>query len=117
MSSTPPKKIFKGSILRRVFSFVRPYRFIFWANVFLSVVLAFSTPIRPYLIQATVNAAIGKAVNLPHWVHFVLPSNAFDSAIQLILSITLFQVVFIMFETLVRFFFHFWHGLARATGD
>ncbi|MCX6211760.1 MAG: ABC transporter ATP-binding protein [Bacteroidetes bacterium] len=107
MSSTPPKKIFKGSILRRVFSFVRPYRFIFWANVFLSVVLAFSTPIRPYLIQATVNAAIGKAVNLPHWVHFVLPSNAFDSAIQLILSITLFQVVFIMFETLVRFFFTF----------
>ena len=107
MSSTKPKQIFKGSILRRVFSFVRPYRFIFWANVFLSVVLAFSTPIRPYLIQATVNAAIGKAVNLPHWVHFVLPGYAFDSAIQLILSISLFQVVFILFETLVRFFFTF----------
>jgi ATP-binding cassette subfamily B protein len=54
-----------------------------------------------------VNAAIGKAVNLPHWVHFVLPGNAFDSAIQLILSISLFQVVFILFETLVRFFFTF----------
>jgi ATP-binding cassette subfamily B protein len=107
MSSTKPKQIFKGSILRRVFSFVRPYQFIFWTNVFLSIVLAFSTPIRPYLIQATVNAAIGKAVNLPHWVHFVLPGNAFDSAIQLILSISLFQVVFILFETLVRFFFTF----------
>ena len=107
MSTTKPKQIFKGSILRRVFSFVRPYQFIFWTNVFLSIVLAFSTPIRPYLIQATVNAAIGKAVNLPHWVHFVLPGNAFDSAIQLILSISLFQVVFILFETLVRFFFTF----------
>ena len=85
MPSTQPKKIFKGSILRRVFSFVKPYRFIFWTNVFLSIVLAFSTPIRPYLIQATVNAAIGKAMNLPQWVHWVLPNNAFDSAIQLIL--------------------------------
>jgi len=73
----------------------------------LSIVLAFSTPIRPYLIQATVNAAIGKAISLPHWVHFVLPGNAFDSTIQLILSISLFQVVFILFETLVRFFFTF----------
>jgi len=107
MSTTKPKQIFKGSILRRVFSFVSPYRFIFWTNVFLSIVLAFSAPIRPYLIQATVNSAIGKAMNLPYWVHFVLPNNAFDSAIQLILSITLFQVVFIMFETLVRFFFTF----------
>ncbi len=75
--------------------------------MFLSIVLAFSTPIRPYLIQATVNAAIGKTVNLPHWMHFFLPGNAFDSSIQLILSITLFQVVFILFETLVRFFFTF----------
>jgi len=54
-----------------------------------------------------VNAAIGKAISLPHWVHFVLPGNAFDSTIQLILSISLFQVVFILFETLVRFFFTF----------
>lgn len=107
MSSTPPKQIFKGSILRRVFSFVKPYRFVFWTNVLLSIVLAFSTPIRPYLIQATVNAAIGKAMILPAWVHWVLPSNAFDTTIQLILSITLFQVLFILFETVVRFFFTF----------
>jgi ATP-binding cassette subfamily B protein len=107
MSSTPPKQIFKGSILRRVFSFVKPYRFVFWTNVLLSIVLAFSTPIRPYLIQATVNAAIGKAMTLPAWVHWVLPSNAFDTTIQLILSITLFQVLFILFETVVRFFFTF----------
>jgi ATP-binding cassette subfamily B multidrug efflux pump len=107
MSSTPPKQIFKGSILRRVFSFVKPYRFVFWTNVLLSIVLAFSTPIRPYLIQATVNAAIGKAMTLPTWVHWVLPSNAFDTTIQLILSITLFQVLFILFETVVRFFFTF----------
>jgi len=60
MPSKEPKKIFHLSLLKRVFSFVQPYRFVFLASVFLSIILAFTTPVRPYLIQATVNAAIGK---------------------------------------------------------
>ncbi len=107
MSTTQPKPIFKSSILRRVFSFVGPYRFIFWINVFLGIFLAFATPVRPYLIQATVNLAIGKSVPLPEWLHHVLPSEAFNSVIQLILAISLFQVAFIIIETLFRFCFTF----------
>jgi ATP-binding cassette subfamily B multidrug efflux pump len=105
MSTTQPKPIFKSSILRRVFSFVGPYRFIFWINVFLGIFLAFATPIRPYLIQATVNLAIGKSVSLPEWVTWVLPSEAFQSVLQLILAISLFQVAFIIIETIFRFCF------------
>lgn len=105
MSPTQPKPIFKSVILTRVFSFVGPYRIIFWINVFLGIFLAFATPIRPYLIQATVNLAIGKSVLLPHWVHWVLPNDAFNSVLQLILAISLFQVVFIVIETLFRFCF------------
>ncbi len=107
MSSTQPKPIFKATILKRVFSFVKPYKYVFVLNVLLSIVLAFATPVRPYLIQATVNAAIGKAVTFPGWVHWFLPSNAFDSVLQLILSITVFQVGFIIAETIMRFFFTF----------
>ena len=107
MPSKEPKKIFQLSLLKRVFSFVEPYRFVFLASVFLSIILAFTTPVRPYLIQATVNAAIGKTVNLPFWVNWFLPGNAFESVIHLILSITLFQVAFIIFETIMRFFFTF----------
>ena len=107
MSTTQPKPMFKTSILSRVFSFVGPYRFIFWINVFLGIFLAFATPIRPYLIQATVNLAIGKQVHLPNWVHWVLPSEAFNSIVQLILAISLFQVAFIILETLFRFCFTF----------
>ena len=107
MPSKEPKKIFQLSLLKRVFSFVQPYRSVFLASVFLSILLAFTTPVRPYLIQATVNAAIGKIVNLPIWVHWFLPGNAFESVIHLILSITLFQVAFIIFETIMRFFFTF----------
>ncbi len=105
MSSTQPKPIFKSAILRRVFSFVGPYRFIFWINVFLGIFLAFATPIRPYLIQATVNLAIGKSVLLPKWVHWILPNEAFNSVLQLILAISVFQVAFIVIETIFRFCF------------
>ena len=105
MSSIQPKPIFKSAILTRVFSFVGPYRFIFWINVFLGIFLAFATPIRPYLIQATVNLAIGKQVNLPQWVHWCLPNEAFNSVLQLILAISIFQVAFIVLETLFRFCF------------
>jgi ATP-binding cassette subfamily B protein len=107
MPSKEPKKIFQLSLLKRVFSFVQPYRSVFLASVFLSIFLAFTTPVRPYLIQATVNAAIGKVVSLPFWVNWFLPGNAFESVIHLILSITLFQVAFIIFETIMRFFFTF----------
>ncbi len=105
MSSTQPKPIFKSTILRRVFSFVGPYRFIFWINVFLGIFLAFATPIRPYLIQATVNLAIGKSVLLPRWVNWILPNDAFNSVLQLILAISVFQVAFIVIETIFRFCF------------
>lgn len=105
MSSNQPKPIFKSAILTRVFSFVGPYRFIFWINVFLGIFLAFATPIRPYLIQATVNLAIGKLVVLPQWVHWCLPNEAFNSVLQLILAISLFQVAFIVLETIFRFCF------------
>jgi ATP-binding cassette subfamily B multidrug efflux pump len=105
MSSIQPKPIFKSAILTRVFSFVGPYRFIFWINVFLGIFLAFATPIRPYLIQATVNLAIGKQVHLPQWVHWILPNEAFNSVVQLILAISLFQVAFIVIETMFRFCF------------
>ena len=107
MSDTPTKKIFKAALLSRVFSFVRPYRFIFLGNLVLAIVLAFTTPIRPYIIQVTVNTAIGKSSTLPSWLHWVLPSNAFSSAIQLILALTIFQVAFIIVETFLRFLFTF----------
>jgi ATP-binding cassette subfamily B protein len=99
--------MFKSAILARVFSFVRPYRFIFWSNVVLAIILAFATPVRPFLIQSTVNIAIGKHVELPVWLHFFIPSIADSQVVKLIIGITLFQVGFIIIETILRFFFSF----------
>jgi ATP-binding cassette subfamily B protein len=52
-----------------------------------------------------VNLAIGKQVHLPQWVHWILPNEAFNSVVQLILAISLFQVAFIVLETMFRFCF------------
>jgi ATP-binding cassette subfamily B protein len=52
-----------------------------------------------------VNLAIGKLVILPQWVHWCLPNEAFNSVLQLILAISLFQVAFIVIETIFRFCF------------
>jgi ATP-binding cassette subfamily B protein len=73
----------------------------------LAILLAFATPVRPYLIQLTVNISIGKQVDIPNWVHFFLPVSAFSQTVKLIIAITLFQVVFILIETIMRFFFSF----------
>lgn len=102
-----PKQIFKTAIIWRVFSFVKPYRLVFFISLFFAVLLAFATPVRPYLIQSTINVAIGKDAQLPHWVLFFLPKAAIKSPIQLIIAITWFQVLFIIVETIVRFLFTF----------
>jgi ATP-binding cassette subfamily B protein len=107
MPSTPSSTMFKGALLKRVFSFIGPFRYLFISNLILAILLAFATPVRPYLIQLTVNLSIGKQVDIPQWVHFFLPVDAFSQTVKLIIAITLFQVVFILIETIMRFFFTF----------
>ena len=107
MSSTPSSTMFKGALLKRVFSFIGPFRFLFILNLILAILLAFATPVRPFLIQLTVNLSIGKQVAIPHWVAFFLPVSAFSETVKLIIAITIFQVVFILIETIMRFFFSF----------
>jgi ATP-binding cassette subfamily B protein len=107
MSSIPSKPMLKIAILKRVFSFVKPYRFIFWSNVLLAILLAFATPVRPYLIQSTVHVAIGKESILPAWIQFFIPITDSHQVVKFIIAITLFQVGFIVLETILRFFFSF----------
>jgi ATP-binding cassette, subfamily B, multidrug efflux pump len=83
------KKIFDFSLLKRVFQFAAPYKTKFYISVTLAIVLAVATPIRPYLIQRTVNEHIQNG-----WV-------------DLLLQITLWQIALIIAETILRFYFTF----------
>lgn len=76
-------------LLRRVFKYTVPYKKKFWGSVVLAIVLAVITPVRPMLIQLTVNEYILK--EMP----------------KMLVIITMIQIGFIFFETGIRFLFSY----------
>lgn len=95
MSSTA-KRFFDISALRRVFRYASPYRKKFILSVVLAIVLAVITPVRPWLIQYTVD-------------RFLVHKDAFSQSvlINMLLMITIFQVGLVILETFLRFLFSF----------
>jgi ATP-binding cassette subfamily B multidrug efflux pump len=88
-SKKPARKIFDFSVLRRVFTFVAPYRKRFYLSIFLAIALAAIAPLRPYLIEITVNDYIQ------------------GDKLKLLIAITEWQVALIILETALRFYFTF----------
>lgn len=91
------KKVFNFSLLRRIFYFARPYKNKFYGSLILSVVLAAMAPLRPLLIQLTINNGIkdnnqGTFINGPG---------------GFIIEVTIIQIALLLIETLCRFFFTF----------
>ncbi len=84
-------------LLRRVFHYAAPYKKKFIISVALAIVLAAITPIRPMLIQLTVDKYIA------------------HSLINMVILITIIQIGLILVETALRFTFSFitaWLGQA-----
>ncbi len=94
---TAPKKSFDTALLKRVLQFTRPYRKIFFWSIALAILLALFTPVRPRLIQYTVDKFIaGKNYD---WVIYI----------------TIIQIGFLLIETGFRFYFSYittWLGQA-----
>ncbi|MBV9986677.1 MAG: ABC transporter ATP-binding protein [Chitinophagaceae bacterium] len=110
---TKKKKIFDFSLLGRVFQFVKPYRSFFYISILLAVIMAVFAPVRPYLIQLTVDKATGKSILIPEWLQLVLFKTDLSDAAKFIIAVSIFQVIFLFIETGVRFFFSFltaWMG-------
>lgn len=107
MSNSAKKKVFNFSLLQRVFAFVGPYKRWFYLSLLLAVVMALFAPVRPLLIQLTINKATGKIVHAPDWLNWVLFSKDISQPAQFILWVTIFQIVFIIIESAIRFSFSF----------
>lgn len=107
MGDIEQKKYFDFSVLKRVFTFVKPYRWRFIISIILAVTLSFFTPIRPFFIQLTVDKATGKDVHTPWIIELLFPDKQLGDAWQFIVAVTVFQVVFIFIETAARFYFSF----------
>ena len=89
MNNGKAKRVFDFSLLNRVFSFAAPYKRYFYVSMFLTVLLALLSPVRPYLIQLTVDKYITS-----QWV-------------QMLVIVTIVQIVMLLLETVVRFFFSY----------
>jgi ATP-binding cassette subfamily B multidrug efflux pump len=85
------------SLLKRVFKFAAPYKNKFYGSLILSVVLAIMAPLRPLLIQLTINDGL-KENTLGH---FLKGPGGF------IIEITIIQVVLLLVESACRFYFTF----------
>ena len=83
------KKLLDFSVLKRVFAFTKPYKKKLYLSIFLSILLAVVSPLRPFLIQYTVNVFI-KDRNV-HWL----------------ILITVIQIGILLIETGMRFYFAF----------
>jgi ATP-binding cassette subfamily B protein len=93
------KKIFDFSSLKRVFQYASPYKSRVYTSVFLSIVLAVVSPLRPFLIQLTVNDYIRKGVT---------DNISFrEQMAKLIIWITVFQMGLLLIETICRFYFSY----------
>ena len=93
------RKIFDFSLLRRVFQYASPYKSRLYLSITLSILLAVISPLRPLLIQVTVNNYIKNGTS------DILSVK--NKMIELIIYITIFQVVLLLAETMFRFYFSF----------
>lgn len=83
------RKIFDFSLLRRVFQYAAPYKKRLYISIALSILLAVLSPLRPFLIQVTINNHIR------------------GGAAEAVVWITVLQILLLLIETVSRFYFSF----------
>jgi ATP-binding cassette subfamily B protein len=88
--SAEQKKSFSFASLRRVLQYASPYKKRTYTAIILSIVLAIMAPVRPWLIKITVNDYIQNNLS------------------EMLLRITIFQIGWIVIETIFRFFFSYY---------
>ncbi len=96
-TSQAGNKIFSSTLLRRVFKFTSPYKKKFYTSIFLSIVLAAMAPLRPLLIQLTINSGINETTS----AYLIKGPGGF------IIEITIIQILLLLIETTTRFYFTF----------
>ncbi len=107
MSDEQKKSGFNISLLKQIFTYVKPYKKYLYFSIFLALLMAAIAPIRPYLIQITVDKATGKDVLIPNWLKLFLSNHHLSDIENFVIAVTFFQIVFIILETVIRFCFTF----------
>ena len=93
------KKFFDFDLLKRVLRFAAPYKRRFYWSIAFAIILAAFTPVRPILIQLTVDKYIAGDKNATFF-------NGF-SITEMLVLITIIQILFLFLETILRFYFSY----------
>ena len=95
MEKKSKKNIFDIKLLLRIYSFAKPYQDRFLLSVLLAILLALVAPLRPILINKSMQAVNGSS------------SETVSIVGNLLLTITIIQVGILLFETALRFSFSY----------
>ncbi len=82
-------QLVNSKLLARVFQFVKPYKSIFYKSAFLTIVLAVIAPVRPYMVQYTID-------------HFIFDSNLLG---------LIWMVIAMFFVLALQMFVQYYHTL------
>ena len=93
------KKFFDFDLLKRVLRFAAPYKRRFYWSIALAIILAAFTPVRPILIQLTVDKYIAGDKTATFF-------NGL-SITEMLVLITIIQIFFLFLETMLRFYFSY----------
>ncbi|RBL93937.1 ABC transporter ATP-binding protein [Chitinophaga flava] len=89
MENLAVKKVFDFSLLRRIFTFAAPYKRALYLSMVMTVIFAVISPLRPYLIQVTVDKYIANQLT------------------RMLVTVTIVQIVLLLLESVVRFYFSY----------
>jgi ATP-binding cassette subfamily B protein len=93
VSGPDGKKVFDFRLLSRIFAYAKPYSGKFRVSVALALSLAVLTPLRPVIINKTL-AKVNSA-----------GTAEYTEVLQFLIMMTLFQLVFLITEAILRFYF------------
>ena len=97
MPEAKVKRIFDFGLLRRVLQYASPYKRKFFISLALAIILAVFSPVRPLLIQVTVNDYIDPGVT---------GNSSLKIKMQdLVIWMTIIQIAFLFLESGLRFYF------------
>ncbi|MBA3829814.1 MAG: ABC transporter ATP-binding protein [Taibaiella sp.] len=97
MAASEAKKIFDLGLLRKIFSFAKPYRKTLYTTISLSVILAVLSPVRPYMIQLSVDKYIA------------------GHLLEGLIWLCILQLAILMVESVLRFWFMYRTGWLGQT--
>lgn len=93
------KIIFDLSLLKRVFQYAKPYKTKFILSVVMAILLAIVSPIRPWLIQITINDYVHQGVTGTKAIKMKME--------EVIIWVTVIQIGLLLLETAFRFYFSY----------